>query len=90
VRVALGAAPREIVSLVIGGAVRLMILGLVPGLIAALVAERWVRTFLFEARPHDPGVYTVVAVALLVAGTAAAIAPARRATRVDPLIALRD
>ena len=47
------------------------------------------RAFLFDARPHDPPVYAAVALCLLAAGLAAAFGPARRAARVDPLVALR-
>ena len=89
VRVALGAGPSGILSMVLGGAVRLMVAGLVPGLAAAALLERTARAFLFEARPHDPLIYTAVVVVLLAAGIVAALGPARRATRVDPLVALR-
>jgi ABC-type antimicrobial peptide transport system permease subunit len=89
VRVALGAVPSGILSMVVGGAVRLMIGGLVPGLVAAFLLERWARAFLFNAPPRDPALYAGVALVLLTAGVVAAIGPARRATRVDPLVALR-
>jgi len=90
VRVALGAGPSGILSMVVGGAVRLMIGGLVPGLVAAFLLERWARAFLFNAPPRDPALYAGVALVLLTAGVVAAIGPARRATRVDPLVALRE
>ncbi|MEZ5320044.1 MAG: ABC transporter permease [Vicinamibacterales bacterium] len=89
VRVALGAAPSGILRLVLGRASRVLVAGVVAGLAGALLLERFVRSFLFEARPHDPGVYAVVTVLLLAAGLLAAAAPARRAARVDPLHALR-
>jgi predicted permease len=89
VRVALGAAPAGILRMVLRGAAGLMLSGLAVGLGAALLLEQTVRGFLFNPQPHDPVVYTVVGGVLLVAGLAAALGPARRAARVDPLIALR-
>jgi putative ABC transport system permease protein len=90
VRVALGAAPAGILTMVIGRAARLLVAGLVPGIIAALFFEQTARAFLFDARPHDPAVYLGAGAVLLVAGLLAAIGPARRATRMDPLAALRQ
>lgn len=52
--------------------------------------RRCARAFLFDAKPHDPVVYVGVAAVLLAAGLAAAFGPARRATRLDPLVALRQ
>ncbi len=89
VRVVLGARPAGILSMVLRGAVRLLVAGLVPGLAAAVLLERTVRAFLFNAPPHDPTVYLGVAAALLLAGLAASLGPARRALRVDPIAALR-
>jgi predicted permease len=90
VRVALGAVPSGLLATVIGGALRLMVAGLVPGLMVAALLEGYIRSFLFDARPHDPIVYGGVAVLLLASGVLAAVGPARRATRVDPLVALRS
>jgi ABC-type antimicrobial peptide transport system permease subunit len=90
VRVALGAAPAGILRMVLRGATGLMLAGLVIGLAAALLLEQTVRGFLFNPQPHDPVVYAIVAGVLLAAGLAAALGPARRAARVDPLVALRD
>ena len=61
----------------------------VAGLAVAAGLERLVRAFLFEAQPHDLRVYAAVAVVLLSTGLFAAIGPARRASKVDPLVALR-
>jgi predicted permease len=90
VRVALGAAPSGILSLILGRAMRTIAAGLVPGIIAAVLLERTARSFLFQARPHDPAVYGAVAAVFVLAGLIAAMGPARRATRVDPLAALRQ
>jgi putative ABC transport system permease protein len=89
VRIALGAVPAGVLRMVLGRASRLMLAGLAIGLAGAAALERLVRGFLFDARPHDPALYAMVAVVLLTAGLAAALGPARRAARVDPLIALR-
>jgi putative ABC transport system permease protein len=89
VRVALGAAPGGIVGMVIGRASRLLLAGLALGLAGALSLERLVRAFLFEAQAYDPSVYAGAAVVLFSLGLSAALGPARRAARVDPLVALR-
>jgi ABC-type antimicrobial peptide transport system permease subunit len=89
VRVTLGAAPAGILRMVLRGAAVLMLTGLAVGLGTALVLEQTVRGFLFNPQPYDPLLYTVVGAVLLLAGLAAAFGPARRAARVDPLIALR-
>jgi ABC-type antimicrobial peptide transport system permease subunit len=75
--------------MVLGRASQLLLVGLVVGLASAAALERLVRAFLFDAPPHEPGVYVAVAVVLLVTGLVAAFGPARRAARVDPLVALR-
>jgi predicted permease len=90
VRVALGAVPSGILAMMLGRAMRLIMVGLVPGIVAAVLLERTVRGFLFNAQPHDPAVYVAVAMVFVAAGIIAAIGPARRATRVDPLVALRQ
>lgn len=89
VRLALGAAPRGVLRLVLGRALWLVGLGLAIGLVLAVALERLVRAFLYEARPYDPAVYATVVVLLGLVGVAAALGPARRAARVDPIVALR-
>jgi putative ABC transport system permease protein len=71
-------------------AMRMVMAGMVPGILAALLLERTARAFLFEAKPHDPVIYAGVVAIFLAAGLLAASGPARRATRVDPLVALRQ
>ena len=63
--------------------------GLAIGLIGRLVLGGLVSGFLFQIPPHDPGVYAGVSATLVATGLAAAFLPARRAARVDPLVALR-
>jgi ABC-type antimicrobial peptide transport system permease subunit len=75
--------------MVLGRATLLMCAGLGLGLAGAAALEHLVRAFLFNARPFDPAVYSGVALVLLGAGWLAALGPARRASRVDPLVALR-
>lgn len=89
VRVALGAAPAGILRMVLRGAAALLAAGLAVGLAAALLLEQTVQAFLFDPARHDPIVYGGVAAVLFAAGLSAALAPARRAARVDPVIALR-
>ena len=89
VRLALGARRRQIISMMLQQGMRLLAIGLVLGFIATLGATRVLRSLLFEVSATDPLIY--VAVSLLL-GSAAAIAcwiPARRASRVDPIITLR-
>jgi predicted permease len=89
IRVALGASRREIVGLVLGQGMKLAAVGMAGGLLAALALTRFMAGLLYGVRPADPA--TLAAVALLLGGIAflACYIPARRATAVDPAIALR-
>jgi putative ABC transport system permease protein len=90
IRMAVGARPGNILGMVLRESIRLVLLGSILGLAAALVATRLIRSQLYGLSPHDPLVLTG-AVCLLVAITMlAAYLPARRAARVDPLLALRN
>lgn len=89
-RMALGAPRSEVVRLVVRDDVKTLLVGLVVGLPAAWMTTRLLDTLLFEVSPSDPWAFSVGAVLLLVAGTAAALVPARRATRLEPLDALRS
>lgn len=90
VRVALGARPGDIARLVLGEGARLVATGLVIGLIGAALLTRLVSTMLFGITPTDPVTYTMVAGVLALTAVAACQIPAWRATRVDPLTALRS
>ncbi len=90
VRQALGARGVDVGRLVVGRALRYALPGLLLGLGLGLVATRAVRTLLFEVSPYDPLVYGVVGLTLLGAALVAAIGPARRAWRLDPVAALRE
>lgn len=89
VRLALGAMPGGILRMVLARAALLLGIGLVGGLAAAFAVSRWIQQFLFEVKPHDPVVYISVGTLLVAIGLLAALVPARRASRVDPLAALR-
>ncbi|HEV2180597.1 MAG TPA: ABC transporter permease, partial [Gemmatimonadaceae bacterium] len=89
VRVALGATPGRVISLVIGGAGRLAILGLAIGLAGALALGRVLGGLLVGLSPVDPLTFASVPVALAAVVFAASYIPARRATRIDPMHALR-
>jgi predicted permease len=89
VRLALGAVPGGILRMVLGRAALLLGVGLIGGLATAFAVSRWIQQFLFEVKPHDPIVYISVGALLVAIGLLAAFVPARRASRVDPLVALR-
>ena len=89
IRMALGALPRSILGMVLGRASVYLSAGLVIGLTAAWALSNLVSAFLFQIQARDLWVYTGVGAMLMVTGLAAAFTPARRAARVDPLIALR-
>ncbi len=89
VRMALGARPAGVVRLIVGQGMRPVVVGLVVGLVGAVSLSRVVRSLLFATSPHDPWVLGGVFVGLGVVALVAGYVPARRATRVDPLAALR-
>jgi putative ABC transport system permease protein len=88
-RMALGATRRDVLRLVITRALRIVVAGLIVGLIGAAGVTRVLQTFLFGVTPTDPLVFTLVTLLLLAVGLIAAWLPARRATRIDPWAALR-
>ena len=89
VRMAFGAEPSGIFRLVVGQGMRLATLGIGIGLVAALGLTRAMQSMLVGVSPTDPLTLGGVAVVLAVLGAVAAYAPARRATRVDPVEVLR-
>jgi predicted permease len=89
IRMALGARAGQVISMVIGGGLRLVAIGLVLGLAGAAGATRLIRTLLFEVEPLDPWIYAGVAVLFTMVAVAACLAPSVRASRIDPLAALR-
>jgi ABC-type lipoprotein release transport system permease subunit len=89
VRVALGAQVGDVVRLIVSDGVKIGVVGLALGAVAALSAARWVKPLLFNESAVDPVVFIAVTMALLAVTVAASWIPARRAARVDPQVALR-
>jgi ABC-type antimicrobial peptide transport system permease subunit len=89
VRIALGAAPSEIHRMVLREGLRLAAPGLATGLLLALGSAWIARSILFEISPADPATYGVVIVMVLAVSLVACYIPARRASRVDPIRAIR-
>lgn len=90
VRVAMGASRNQIVRLILGYAMRLTLIGVLLGLCASLLLTRYVSTFLFRVRSYDPVTLTGMAMVIVLVAVSACYVPARRATRVDPVVALRQ
>jgi ABC-type antimicrobial peptide transport system permease subunit len=89
IRMALGAARGDILGLVLRQCMFLCALGIVAGLIAATALARTLRSMLFGVSPGDPASFLITVALLAAVALAAGYIPARRATRVDPLEALR-
>jgi predicted permease len=89
IRMALGASPRVVLLMVLGHGRRLTLLGIALGIAGAFFVSRLMRQALFEVDPADPLIYLAVAATLLGVAEFASWLPARRATRIDPVIALR-
>jgi putative ABC transport system permease protein len=89
IRMALGAGTRDVLRLFMGQGMRLVLLGLVIGLGGAFALTRLMSSLLFGVSTRDTVTFVVVGVGLIVVGLLACYLPARRATRVDPLVALR-
>jgi putative ABC transport system permease protein len=88
-RVALGARPRDILLLVVGHGLKLAALGILPGLLGALLMTRWLSSLLYGVTATDPLTYAGVALLTACVALLACLVPARRATKVDPMVALR-
>jgi putative ABC transport system permease protein len=89
IRMALGAAKADVLKLVVGQGMRLSIIGIGLGAVAALALTRVLTTMLFGVEPTDPATFVLISVLLTIVTLAACIVPARRATKVDPIVALR-
>jgi predicted permease len=90
IRAALGAQVADLVKLVVSEGVQLGVGGIAIGLVIALLGGRWLGPLLFDESPHDPVVLGFVAVVLFGVAALASYLPARRAARVDPMVALRN
>jgi predicted permease len=90
VRLALGARPGSLTTQVLGQALSLASVGLAAGLLAAVGVTRWLRTLLFEVSPTDALTFASVVAVLAAVAFAAGLIPGRRASHVDPIVALRS
>ncbi|HEY7287989.1 MAG TPA: ABC transporter permease [Vicinamibacterales bacterium] len=89
VRLALGASPSDIRSLVVGQGLKLAAVGIAIGIAGALLTSRGLTALLFGVSPNDPVTFAASALALALAAVAAVYGPARRASRIDPVVMLR-
>ena len=89
IRMALGAQMSDVLKLVLRGGMTLAAIGIAVGLAGAFALTRWMTSLLFGVKPTDALTFIAVAVCLLVTALLACYLPARRATKVDPLVALR-
>jgi putative ABC transport system permease protein len=90
VRIALGATTRDVLAMVFGSTARMVGIGVLVGLAAAAATVRSISALLFGVRPFDPLTFAAVAAAVALTATVATAVPAVRASRVDPIVALRD
>ncbi len=90
IRLALGEDPRQTRRSVVLGGMRVVSLSIGLGLTAALIGSRWISGLLYQVRPADPATFALIALLLAAVALVATYLPARRATRVDPALALRS
>jgi ABC-type antimicrobial peptide transport system permease subunit len=90
IRMALGANARDVIRLVVRQGGSQIAFGLALGLVMALGLTRVIRILMFETTPQDPPVFAVVVLVIVAVGLLASFVPANRATRVDPIVALRS
>jgi putative ABC transport system permease protein len=89
VRMALGAERRQVLALILRKGLVVALAGITVGLGGAFAGARYMQSMLFGIEPRDPGTFVTVAVAFAVVAMIASYLPARRATKVDPMVALR-
>jgi putative ABC transport system permease protein len=89
-RMALGARRDDILKLFLGKGVALAGVGIVAGVVVSASTASMMASLLYGVRPHDPAVFLIVPLLLLAVAVLASYIPAWRATKVDPMIALRD
>jgi ABC-type antimicrobial peptide transport system permease subunit len=89
IRLALGARPSQVARLILSHGVQLLVIGSIIGLISAVGLSQFLQRLLFEVNGVDPKIYFVVGLVMFAATMLACWLPARRASRVDPIIILR-
>jgi putative ABC transport system permease protein len=89
IRLALGASPRELGRLVLAEGAAIVVPGALLGVLGGVAAGRWIRDSLFQVTPFEPAVLVAVGMGLTALGLFAMLGPARRAARVDPVLAMR-
>jgi macrolide transport system ATP-binding/permease protein len=90
IRKALGASAPQLYAVVLRQGVRMLVMGVVPGVVIAFAGAGFLRHLLYGVEPYDPLTFTAVPLVLMLVGLAASVIPARRAARVDPNAALRE
>lgn len=89
-RLAIGAAPRDVLRLFVGRGLRLALAGCALGTLLVLAAAQLLQRLLYQVSPHDPGTLAAILALVLLVAVAACVLPARRAMRIDPMIAIRS
>lgn len=89
IRIALGAQTRDVLRLVLGDGLWLTAIGIGAGALTALALGRWIRNLLYEQSATDPLTFALIALLLASVALVACYVPARRASKIDPLVALR-
>jgi len=89
-RMALGAPRLAVLGLIVGEGMTVGLMGIGAGLLAAFALSRALASLVFAVPVHDPATFAASAIVLTLVALAACTAPARRASRVDPMVALRD
>jgi ABC-type antimicrobial peptide transport system permease subunit len=89
IRLSLGAEPQRILRMILGQSLVLILIGVAAGLAAAFALTRLMETLLFGVKPTDPVTFALISLTLIVVALLACLIPARRAMKVDPMVALR-
>jgi ABC-type antimicrobial peptide transport system permease subunit len=89
IRMALGATQARVLRTVMGKTMRLAVIGIVLGTVASVVVAKWIASLLFGTEPTDPATFGAMILIMAVVALIAGYIPARRAARIDPMIALR-